>query len=69
MDARMPAALLALSFWFWRAAVAASVTGLGVAALGAGWTSGTLGLVAQLAEQLICNQQVIGSSPIWVVDE
>ena len=44
MDARMPAALLALSFWFWRAAVAASVTGLGVAALGAGWTSGTLGL-------------------------
>ena len=23
--------------------------------------------VAQLAEQLICNQQVIGSSPIWVV--
>ena len=44
MEARMPAALLALSFWFWRAAVAASVTGLGVAALGAGWTSGTLGL-------------------------
>ena len=23
--------------------------------------------MAQLAEQLICNQQVIGSSPIWVV--
>ena len=23
--------------------------------------------VAQLAEQLICNQQVIGSSPVWVV--
>ena len=23
--------------------------------------------VAHLAEQLICNQQVIGSSPIWVV--
>ena len=23
--------------------------------------------MAQLAEQLICNQQVIGSSPVWVV--